>query len=120
MINLEGLSRSERLQGLSALKEYEPRLSFTVADYRDVNIPDGATVYADPPYRNTGEHYGGFDFEAFDDWLGKVSFPVYVSEYDAPRGCAVIAEHARTGTMAANRNDRECIERLFVQERFRK
>lgn len=103
------LERVTRLQGLQGLQ----------GDYRAVNIPDGATVYADPPYRGTpnSSRYGEFDFDAFDAWLNGVDFPVFVSEYDAPHGCVEIAAKMRTTSMAANSTDKR-IEKIFVQERF--
>lgn len=84
-----------------------------------VNIPEGSTVYADPPYRDTDiTAYGGqFDFDAFDAWLGGVDFPVYVSEYTAPRGCVEIARKSHTSSMPSTCNA-ETVERIFVQERF--
>ena len=84
-----------------------------------VDIPEGATVYADPPYRGTpnSSRYGAFDFDAFDAWLNGVDFPVYVSEFDAPGGCVEIANTKRTTTMSANSTGKR-IERIFVQERF--
>ena len=104
MKNVESLQRLERLEAM-------------MADYRNVNLPANATIYADPPYRNTGEHYGGFDFDAFDNWLMTVDHPVYVSEYDAPKGCVCIAERERHDHLAAYTSAKR-IERIFVQERF--
>ena len=109
---LQGVERFEgveRLQGLQGLQ----------GDYRLVDIPEGATVYADPPYRGTpnSSRYGAFDFDAFDQWLGGVDFPVFVSEFDAPAGCVEIASTERTTSMAANTTDKRT-ERIFVQERF--
>ena len=103
------LERVTRLQGLQGLQ----------GDYRLVDIPEGATVYADPPYRGTpnSSRYGAFDFDAFDAWLNGVDFPVYVSEFDAPGGCVEIANTKRTTTMSANSTGKR-IERIFVQERF--
>lgn len=103
------LERVTRLQGLQGLQ----------GDYRLVDIPEGATVYADPPYRGTANssRYGEFDFDAFDAWLNGVDFPVYVSEFDAPDGCVEIARTQRTTSMAANSTDKR-IERIFIQERF--
>jgi len=103
------LERVTRLQGLQGLQ----------GDYRLVDIPEGATVYADPPYRSTknSSRYGSFDFDAFDAWLGGVDFPVFVSEYDAPVGCVEIASTERTTTMSATTTDKRT-ERIFVQERF--
>ena len=110
---LQGLEGLNRLEGLERLQGLE----LMVSDYKNVNLPADAVVYADPPYRNTGEHYGGFDFDAFDEWLNTVDHPVYVSEYDAPRGCVCIAERERFGHMSPKNRERP-IERIFLQERF--
>jgi hypothetical protein len=115
---LQGLIGLERLHGLESLEGLK---GFEVSnlDYRDVSIPSGATVYADPPYRGKQQsQYGGtFDHKAFDAWLAKVDFPVYVSEYTCPSGCVEIA---RTWRMcgAAGSGTKRTTERLFVQERF--
>jgi hypothetical protein len=84
-----------------------------------VEVPEGATVYADPPYRGTANsiRYGEFDFDAFDQWLNGVDFPVFVSEFDAPAVCVEVAQTERTTSMAANTTDTRT-ERIFVQERF--
>lgn len=112
---LEGLERLERLERLEGLQGFE----VSNLDYRDVTIPSGATVYADPPYRGTNQsQYGGtFDHEQFDAWLAEVGFPVYVSEYTCPSGCVEIASTKRMCSAAASGN-KETTERLFVQERF--
>ena len=115
---LEGLERLERLQGLEGLEGLE-RFEVSNLDYRDVTIPSGATVYADPPYRGTQQsQYGGtFDHEQFDAWLASVDFPVYVSEYTCPSGCVEVARTKRMCSAAAS-GKKETTERLFVQERF--
>lgn len=110
---LQGLERAERLTQLKDL----PDLELMVADYRNVNIPDGAVVYADPPYKNTGEQYGGFNHDAFEEWLATVNHPVYISEYDAPRGCSCIAERIRHVHMDY-RNPGKKAEKIFIQERY--
>ena len=107
------ITKSTRnLQGLEGLE-------VSNLDYRDVTIPSGATVYADPPYRGTQQvQYGGtFDHEQFDAWLAAVDFPVYVSEYTCPSGCVEVASTKRMCSAAAIGN-KETTERLFVQERF--
>lgn len=115
---LEGLQGPERLEGLQGLQGLQG-LEVTRMDYRDVVIPDGATVYADPPYRGaSAAAYKQFNFDAFDGWLNSVSFPVYVSEYTAPRGCIEVASKQKPSTMSANGKSQHVIEKLFVQERF--
>ena len=117
LVQLERVSRLQVLQGLQGLQV----LQGLQGDYRLVDIPEGATVYCDPPYRGTPNssryNSGNFDFDAFDAWLGGVDFPVYVSEYDAPPGCVEIASIARTSSFAASGNIKRT-ERIFVQERF--
>ena len=114
---IEGLCRLERLERLQGLERLE-RLQVMMADYRNVNIPDNATVYADIPYRNVDKRpYGEFDYDAFDEWISTVDHPVYVSEYDAPKGCVCIAERERHDHLAAYTSAKR-IERIFVQERF--
>ena len=117
---LQGLERLERLQGLERLDSSKIEVLPSSDDYRLVKIPDGATVYADPPYRGTpnSRRYGKFDFDAFDNWLESVNFPVFVSEFDCPRGCIEIARIERTTSMAANSTQKR-MERIFVQKRFR-
>lgn len=116
---LQGLEALQRIQGLEALQRIEglERLDLVVGDYRNINLPCDSVVYADPPYRNTGEQYCGFDFDAFDEWLNTVDHPVYVSEYDAPKGCVCIAEKTRNGHMEAFGSSKKT-ERIFLQERF--
>ena len=105
----KGLGRLEGLEGLEV----------TRMDYRDVVIPGGATVYADPPYRGTSDlAYKQFNFDAFDGWLESVSFPVYVSEYTAPSGCIEVASKQKLSTMSASGKSQHVVEKLFVQERF--
>lgn len=118
MQGLEGLERLERLQGLEGLEGLQG-LEVSNLDYRDVTVPSGATVYADPPYRGTQQsQYGGtFDHEEFDAWLAAVDFPVYVSEYTCPSGCVEVASTKRMCSAAAIGN-KETTELLFVQERF--
>ena len=114
---LEGLERLEGLQGLEGLE-----LAFSHADYRDLDVPEGATVYADPPYRGTRTNQyaaaGDFDFAAFDAWLAYVPFLVVVSEYTCPDGCVEVARKERRSMCEANSNSAVKAERLFVQERF--
>ena len=122
---LEGLQGLQRLQGLERLQGLQG-LQISKLDYRRVGIPDGATVYADPPYRGTncrayGKHGTGFDFEAFDAWLAVVPFMVVVSEYTASRGCVEVAAREKRVTSGTDNKvggKSKATERLFVQERF--
>lgn len=109
--SLESLQRLERLQSLQ-------RLETSRADYRAVQIPAGAVVYCDPPYKGTAGYNGTeFDHAAFYEWLLSRDFPVYVSEYYMPDDFAVVAEHPKACTMSAT-SIKQTTERLYVQRRF--
>lgn len=122
---LEGLERLqgiERLEGLDRLQGIErlEGIERLQKDYREVIIPPGAVVYADPPYKSSPavRTYGEFNYDDFESWLAEVPFPVYVSEYDCPAGCTLIAEKDTYSSMAANSNN-PVTERVYVQTRYK-
>lgn len=85
-------------------------------DYRSLDIPAGALVYCDPPYKGTGGYGVEFDHEAFYDWCRGLSargVSVFVSEYAMPDDFKVVAERPHRVKI----NDKNCsvsIERLFT------
>ena len=81
---LQSLQSLERLESLERMQSLE-RLEVHSGDYRAVDIPAGAVVYCDIPYRGTSEYVAGaFDHDAFYEWALSRPFPVYVSEYSMP------------------------------------
>lgn len=87
MQSLESLERLERLQSLERLESLE-RLRVTSLSYDEIDIPDDAVVYCDPPYHASDNSlYEGtadaFDHCAFYDWCVSVSKtnPIFISEY---------------------------------------
>ena len=84
---LQSLESLERLQSLESLQSLE-RLQVTSLSYDEIDIPDGAVVYCDPPYHACDKTlYEGtadaFDHCAFYDWCVRVSKtnPIFISEY---------------------------------------
>lgn len=61
-------------------------VKFTCMSYLDLDIPDGSTVYCDPPYASTTGYGGEFDHAQFWQWASDLSkrCRVFVSEYTAP------------------------------------
>ena len=109
-----GIGGLQGLQGLEGLQ----RLEISNLDYRLVDVPEDAVVYADPPYRNTGHKaYADFSSTEFDAWLSVVPFPVYVSEFTCPDGCVEIASKERMASIAP-KTSTAVTERLFIQQRF--
>ena len=90
--SLESLQRLQRLQSLESpgrLQSLESpgRLTYSVGDYRDVEIPDGSVIYADIPYRTStqkGDYGVRFDHEAFYDWCEAQTQSLFISEYAMP------------------------------------
>jgi DNA adenine methylase len=61
-------------------------IQFHNFDYRALDIPEGAVVYCDPPYK-TGIQYDGvppFDYPAFMSWATELAktHDVFMSEYE--------------------------------------
>lgn len=115
---LRGKGRVQSLERLQSLQSLE-RLERYVADYRDISIPQGATVYCDPPYKSAnGYCTGAFDHEAFYEWTRNADFPIYISEYSMPDDFVRI--WARDVNVLANQfgADGNVTEGLFVHRKW--
>ena len=111
---LQSLERLERLQRLESLQRLErleslERLQVASLSYDEIDIPDGAVVYCDPPYHACDKSlYGGtakaFDHNAFYDWCVSVSKtnPIFISEYSIEDDrFEIVAEKQKITSMAA-------------------
>lgn len=91
-------------------------ITFTNMNYYELDIPDNAVVYCDPPYANTEKyHKGGFDNKAFWIWAEQLSkrCKVFVSEYNAPKNWYCIWEkEVKTSTNQFLKIKR--LEKLFI------
>lgn len=85
MTDFEPQSRSTARKA-DVLRVHAPELS--CGDYREVEIPDGAVVYCDPPYegRTKAHHFDTFDYGEFWQWVRDLSArcTVFTSCFDAP------------------------------------
>ena len=113
LARLENLERLQNLEGLQSLESLK-------SDYRDVQIPSNAVVYADPPYKRTNctGYKCDFDHESFEKWLAETPFMIVISEYEAPSGCVEVASIKKQSSMGTGNKGGSDIEKLFVQERF--
>ena len=113
--SLESLQRLQRLQRLQSLERLESleRLQITHKDYRQVELPVGCVVYADPPYKDTSGYSTDFDHAAFYSWAVHCPRPLLISEYDMPReifACIGEMKHVARFSQSNKKNT----ERLFV------
>ena len=108
------LERLERLQSLESLESLErlERLQVTSLSYDEIDIPDGAVVYCDPPYHACNKSlYDGtakaFDHNAFYDWCVSVSKtnPIFISEYSIEDDrFEVVAEKQKMTSMSSKKS----------------
>ena len=109
---LQSLERLERLQRLQSLERLQ-RLQIIHKDYRQVDLPAGCVVYADPPYKDTAGHSTDFDHAAFYSWAAHCPRPLLISEYDMPRemfACIGELKHLARFSQTC----KKIMERLFV------
>ena len=109
--SLQSLESLERLQSLQSLQSLE-RLQVTSLSYDEIDIPDGAVVYCDPPYHACDKRlYDGtakaFYHNAFYDWCVSVSKtnPIFISEYSIEDDrFEVVAEKQKMTSMSSNKS----------------
>lgn len=98
-----------------------PNAEFTCLDYRDVDIPNGSIVYADPPYANTTTYQGQkFDSETFWEYMRQISKnnQVFISEQTAPDDFECIWEKPFTRTLDRNKDNQfKVVEKLFTYKK---
>ena len=114
----KSLERLEHIERLGTMQESSPRLEAYDVDYRQVPVPAGAVVYADPPYAGTADYGIDFDTAGFWSWAREQSFPVFVSEYTAPAGFSEVWSTSKRCVLGSCAHATQTTERLFVQERF--
>lgn len=115
---LERLETLERLQSLQSLQILE-RLRVTSQSYADIDIPDDAVVYCDPPYHASDNRLYEFTAKAFDhgafyDWCVSVSKtnPIFISEYSIEDDrFEIVAEKEKMTSIS-------CAKSLNVTERL--
>lgn len=90
---------------------------FTVSSYLAMDIPDGSTVYMDPPYAGTTKYKsGGFNHDEFWGYCSDLSTRcrVFVSEYAAPDGWECVWEKEVTNSLTKDTGAKRGVEKLFT------
>lgn len=112
--NYAAQSKRSLLKDMATLQD----ANFVCGDYRQVCIPPGAVIYADPPYTNT-TGYTGEPFDTAEFWramrlLADTGHTVFVSEQEAPPDIACIWERNFTRTLDRNKSNQFVVtEKLF-------
>lgn len=106
----------QRLQSLQRLESLES-LEVHSGDYRAVEIPAGAVVYCDIPYRGTSEYIAGaFDHDAFYEWALSRPYPVFVSEYAMPTEFTCVWDIKHRNILSGSANN-AVTEKLFCNKK---
>ena len=136
LVSLERRERLERLQSMQSLESLErlqniadmtERASLGQQDmlietsnisYEDYAYREGDVVYCDPPYKNTKEYGIKFDSDSFWEWARTRSYPVYVSEYQAPEDFVSIWSKEKRALLNSESPTAPRTEHLFVHKMF--
>ena len=117
-MNLGNMESLESLESLERLERLESLFTMSIGDYRDLEIPEGSVIYADPPYKTStkkDDYGGGFDHAAFYDWCEAQTQPLFISEYEMPEDRFVcIAQWNVVCTKNPTSNTTKRVEKLFV------
>lgn len=93
---------------------------FVCKDYRNVVLPDGCIVYADPPYDGTTNYRNQpFNSNEFWEYVREISkrHIVFVSEQNAPDDFVSVWQQNVTRTLNANKsNQPKVTEKLYVHK----
>ena len=118
--SLQSLHSLERLHSLESLESLES-LRVTSLSYDEIDIPDDAVVYCDPPYHASDKRlYEGtaaaFDRVAFHDWCVRVSKtnPIFISEYSIEDDRFEIVAEKQKITSLASVKSFNVTERLYT------
>ena len=111
---------SKDAQSLQSLERLQS-LRVTSQSYDEIDIPDDAVVYCDPPYHASDKRLyegtaRGFDHGAFYDWCVRVSKtnPIFISEYSIEDDrFKVVAEIEKMTSMSAKKSF-NVTERLYT------
>lgn len=109
-------------QSLLRDKEKLKDVVFTCMDYKDVVLPEGCIIYADPPYYGT-KQIGNkkFDTQAFWEYAREVSKThlMFISELSAPDDFISIWHKEITRTLDVNKNNQfKATENLFIHKDY--
>lgn len=111
--NLFSLQQIQQLENLQRLENPE----VTALSYNEVDIPEYAIIYCDPPYAGTAEYKeGSFNHKEFWEWVRVKSLTnkIYVSEYTAPNDFKAVLEFSQKSTLQGgqqkhNAQPNECL-----------
>lgn len=110
-----------RLQRLRAFNRECERLDmvrktdFSAKSYDEVDIPENALIYCDPPYINTAGYGVEFNHSRFYDWCRAQKELVLISEYAMPEDFIPICRKNKSITLCGG-GTKKAEEKLFIHK----
>lgn len=111
--NYAAQSKKSLLKDMESLKTGE----FICNDYRDVKLPVGCIIYADPPYEGTTQYRNEkFNSSLFWEYMRLISKDhlVFISEQNAPQDFISIWEKPFTRTLDINKSNQFKVTENFL------
>lgn len=115
---LQQLQQLERLERLQQLQQLE-QLELSSMSYDQVKVLPNSVVYCDPPYKGTAGYLLEFDHNKFWTWVMDQKEPVFVSEYQAPKGVHTVAAFRHKKSLAST-TPVDSVEKLFGNDAAKK
>lgn len=91
------------------------KTDFRSNSYDEVEIPENALIYCDPPYINTAGYGVDFDNSRFYDWCRAQKELVLISEYSMPDDFIPIWRKYKCVTLCSG-NSKKAEEKLFIHK----
>ena len=119
--NLEILERLQRLKKLQKLTKNH--ITIMSKSYEEVEIPEDAIVYCDPPYYNTAPYAeSNFDHKKFWNYMRKLSktHKVFISEYTAPGDFIPIYKFELRSLLqqGGKKKTEQSLEKIFIYKSY--
>ena len=98
-------------------------VDFKCCDYKDVDIPVGAMVYCDIPYKGSTQYdkkeVGDFNHDEFYEWVRVNSnkYDIYISEYkkNMPNDFSIVWERNSKKDIRNSKNEREDTVEVLIK-----
>ena len=107
--SLESLQSLERLQSLHNIECYN-------LSYEQVQIPEGAVIYCDPPYANVSGYKSEFDHERFCEWAKKQD-NIFISEYAMPESDFECVASTQKTSLLSSYSRTKKTEKIYIPRR---
>lgn len=91
------------------------KTDFSAKSYDEVEIPENALIYCDPPYINTAGYGVDFDHARFYDWCRAQKELVLISEYTMPDDFIPIWRKQKAVTLCGG-GAKKAEEKLFIHK----